>query len=172
MAGGFLAGFTHPFSGPDHLLAMVAVGLWGAFLGRPLVVLLPVIFPCVMTLGGILGMIGTPMPPVEIGIAVSVLVLGAAVATGWRAPVWLASIAVGIFALFHGYAHGGELPSMADPVAFSLGFVLATGSLHVAGIAIGTVTGLRRGALVVRTLGGAITLAGFYYLAMATGLSA
>ena len=170
LAGGLLAGLEHPLSGPDHLLAMVAVGLWGAFLGRPLIALLPVIFPTVMAFGGAMGMIGVPMPPVEIGIAVSVLTLGAAIALRWRAPVWLASIVVGIFAVFHGYAHGAELPSMADPIAFSLGFVLATGSLHVAGIAIGLIARRPAGAMMVRGIGGAIALAGVYYVAVATGL--
>ena len=170
LSGGFLAGFAHPFSGPDHLLAMVSVGLWGAFLGRPLIVALPVIFPTVMAFGGVLGMLGTPMPPVEYGIAISVIVLGTAVASGWRAPVWLASLMIAFFAIFHGYAHGAELPSMADPVAFSLGFVLATGSLHVAGITIGLLANGPRGAAVVRSIGGAIVLAGVYYLARAAGM--
>ena len=172
LSGGFLAGFAHPFSGPDHMLAMVSVGLWGAFLGRPLIVALPVIFPTVMAFGGVLGMLGTPMPPVEYGIALSVIVLGGAVASGWRAPVWLASLAVAIFAIFHGYAHGSELPSMADPFAFSLGFVLATGMLHVVGIGIGLLANGTRGAVVVRGLGGAIIVAGFYYLAKAAGMVA
>ena len=170
LSGGILAGFLHPFSGPDHLLAMVAVGLWGAFLGRPLIILLPVIFPTVMAFGGALGMVGLRMPPIEIGIALSMLVLGGAVAGGWRAPVWLACFMVAVFAIFHGYAHGSELPSMADPVAFSLGFVLATGMLHVAGIAIGLLTLRPGGAIVVRTLGGAIILAGCYYFLAAVGL--
>ena len=172
LMGGFFAGFGHPFSGPDHLLAMVLVGLWGAFLGRPLIVALPVIFPTVMAFGGILGMLNTPMPPVEFGIAMSVIMLGSAVACGWRAPVWLASLAVAIFAIFHGYAHGSELPSMADPVAFSLGFVLATGALHVAGIGIGLLANGARGAMAVRAIGAVIVLAGFYYLARATGIDA
>jgi urease accessory protein len=172
LAGGLLAGLEHPLSGPDHLLAMIAVGLWGAFLGRPLIALLPVIFPTVMAFGGALGMIGVPMPPVEIGIAVSLLTLGAAIALGWRAPVWLASIVVAIFAIFHGYAHGAELPSMADPIAFSLGFVIATGSLHVAGIAIGLIARRPGGAMAVRGMGMAIALAGVYYLTVATGLCA
>ena len=90
LAGGFIAGFAHPFSGLDHLLAMVAVGLWGAFLGRPLIAALPVIFPAVMALGALLAMLGVPPPPIELGIAVSVLVLGLAIAAAWRAPVWLA----------------------------------------------------------------------------------
>jgi urease accessory protein len=172
LAGGLLVGLEHPFSGPDHLLAMVAVGLWGAFLGRPLIALLPIIFPTLMAFGGVLGMSGLPMPPVEIGIAVSVLTLGAAIALGWRAPIWLASLVVAIFAIFHGYAHGTELPSMADPIAFSLGFVLATGSLHVAGIAIGLIARRPGGALALRAMGLAITLAGVYYLSVATGLRA
>ncbi len=172
LSGGFVAGFVHPFSGPDHLLAMVSVGLWGAFLGRPLIVALPVIFPTVMAFGGVLGMLGTPMPPVEFGIAASVIFLGAAVATGWRAPVWLASLAVAVFALFHGYAHGSELPSMADPVAFSLGFVFATGSLHVAGIGVGLLANHAKGAIAVRVLGAVVFLAGIYYLAKAAGATA
>jgi urease accessory protein len=172
MGGGFLAGFAHPFSGPDHLLAMVAVGLWGAFLGRPLITLFPVIFPCVMTFGAILGMVNTPMPPIELGIALSVLVLGIAVACAWRAPVWLAVIAVGVFAVLHGYAHGRELPSMVDPVAFSLGFVFATGSLHVIGIAIGSCARTTQGAVTVRVSGAAIALAGGYYLASSLGVAA
>jgi urease accessory protein len=172
LAGGLLAGLEHPLSGPDHLLAMVAVGVWGAFLGRPLIALLPVIFPTVMAFGGALGMIGVPMPPVEIGIAASLVTLGAAIALGWRAPVWVASIVVAIFAIFHGYAHGVELPSMADPTAFSLGFVLATGSLHVAGIAIGLIARRPGGAIAVRGMGIAIALAGVYYVTLATGLRA
>ncbi len=172
LSGGFLAGFVHPLSGFDHLLAMVAVGLWGAFLGRPLIVLLPVVFPTVMAIGGALGMVGAPMPPVEFGIAISVVLLGSAVAFGWRAPVWLASFAVAIFALFHGYAHGAELPSMADPVAFSLGFIVATGSLHVVGIAIGLIADRPNGRLVVRALGSMIAVTGLWYLAAASGLTA
>ncbi len=172
LAGGFLSGFAHPLSGFDHLLAMVAVGLWGAFLGRPLIVLLPVVFPTVMAFGGALGMAGIVALPVELGIGVSVLLLGAAVAFGWRAPVWLACIAVGVFAVFHGYAHGNELPSMADPIAFSLGFVVATGMLHVVGIAFGLLATRPGGRASVRALGGLIAVAGVYYSAMATGLIA
>ena len=172
LSGGFTAGFLHPLSGFDHLLAMVAVGLWGAFLGRPLIVLLPVIFPTVMAAGGALGMIGAPMPPIELGIALSVVLLGAAVAFGWRAPVWLASLGVAVFALVQGYAHGAELPSMADPVAFSLGFVVATGMLHVVGIAVGLIASQPRGRIAVRAIGGAITVVGVGYLATAARLAA
>ena len=167
LAGGFQSGFLHPLSGFDHLLAMVSVGLWGAFLGRPLIVVLPVIFPTVMAVGGIMGIAGVPMPPVEIGIAVSVLVLGAMIAFKVRAPVWLASLIVAIFAIFHGYAHGKELPSAADPVGYSAGFVLATGMLHVAGIGIGLGADRPGGVAIVRGLGGLVMLAGVWFLAIA-----
>ena len=160
-------GFLHPLSGPDHLLAMVAVGLWGAFLGRPLIYLLPVVFPTVMALGGVLGMAGVRFPPVEFGIAASVIVLGTAILFRWQAPVWLAAPIVAVFGLFHGYAHGLELPSMADPLGFSLGFVLATGLLHVLGIAIGLLRTRPRGEGVLRLGGGLIALAGCYFLAAA-----
>ena len=163
----FLGGFMHPLSGPDHLLAMFAVGLWGAFLGRPLIYLLPVIFPNLMALGGLLGMAGLPFPPVEVGIAVSVIVLGIAVLARWRAPVWLAAIIVAVFGLFHGYAHGLELPSMADPISFSLGFVLATGALHIAGIAFGSLRKRPGGEAALRAGGGAIAMAGCYFLSVA-----
>lgn len=102
LAGGFGSGFVHPFSGFNHLLAMVSVGLWGAFLGPPLIVALPVIFPAVMAFGGVLGIMGVPLPPVEIGIAVSVAVLGAPIAGRVRPPVWLACAIVAVFAVFHG----------------------------------------------------------------------
>lgn len=164
LAGGFVAGFKHPLTGPDHLLAMVAVGLWGAFLGRPLIVALPVIFPTVMTLGALLAILGLPLPPVELGIAVSVLALGLAIAGAVRAPVWAAALIVGTFAIFHGYAHGKEIPSLADPVAYSLGFVLATGLLHVAGITLGLLNTRPGGAVATRSLGGLIAASGAYFL--------
>ena len=164
LAGGFLSGFLHPLSGPDHLLAMVSVGLWGAFLGRPLVIALPVIFPALMAVGGVLGMAHAPMPPVEIGIALSVLVLGVAIAGAIRAPVWAASLIVAVFAIFHGYAHGRELPSAADPIGYSVGFVLATGLLHVAGIGLGLLNTRPGGMVATRSMGGLIALAGGYFL--------
>ena len=164
LAGGFQSGFLHPLSGFDHLLAMVSVGLWGAFLGRPLIVALPVIFPTVMAIGGIMGIAGVSLPPVEIGIAISVIVLGAMVAGKVRAPVWVASLIVAVFAIFHGYAHGKELPSAADPVGYSAGFVLATGMLHVVGIGIGLIADRPGGAMVVRGLGGLVVIAGAWFL--------
>lgn len=164
LAGGFMAGFVHPFSGADHLLAMISVGLWGAFLGRPLIAALPMIFPAVMALGALLAMIGAPQPPIELGIALSVLVLGMAIAAAWRAPVWLACIIVAAFAVFHGFAHGTEIPSLADPIAYSTGFMLATGSLHLAGIGLGTINSQPGGTTVTRGIGAAIALAGLYFL--------
>src|SRR5258708_10318310 len=92
LPGGFVSGFRHPFSGIDHLLAMISVGLWGAFLGRPLIYALPVVFPAIMVVGAILGLVVVPLPPVELVIALSVIVLGGCIALSLRAPVWAASI--------------------------------------------------------------------------------
>ena len=167
LAGGFQLGFMHPLSGFDHMLAMISVGLWGAFLGRPLIVLLPVIFPALMAFGGALGIAGVPIPPVEIGIALSVLVLGAMIAFAVRAPVWLACGIVAVFAIFHGYAHGAELPSAADPVGYSVGFVLCTGLLHVAGIGIGLLNDRPGGVVVTRSAGALIAIAGVWFMAQA-----
>lgn len=152
------------------MLAMVSVGLWGAFLGRPLIVLLPVIFPAVMAVGGAMGIIGVPLPPVELGIALSVIVLGAMIAGAVRAPIWLACAIVAVFALFHGYAHGQELPSAADPIGYSLGFVLATGTLHVVGIGIGTLSDRPGGAVAVRVIGALIAGCGIWFLVRSLAL--
>jgi urease accessory protein len=136
LPGGFESGFRHPLTGWDHLLAMVSVGIWGAFLGRPLIYALPVIFPVMMVGGAILGMFWFAMPPVELGIAVSVLVLGLCFCLAIEALAWAACAIVATFAVFHGYAHGMELPSAVDPVGYSVGFVLATGLVQVFGIGI------------------------------------
>lgn len=165
LAGGFASGAVHPLSGPDHLLAMVSVGLWGAFLGRPLIYLLPVVFPMIMVLGAIFGMIGLPMPAAEVGIALSVLVLGSCIAVAARPPVIIAATIVGTFAIFHGYAHGRELPSAADPVGYSLGFVIATGLLHVCGILLGRLKDRPHGELAIRTAGTLIAVIGIGFLA-------
>ncbi len=170
LPGGFVSGFRHPFSGIDHLLAMISVGLWGAFLGRPLIYALPVVFPAMMVVGAILGMFVVPLPPVELGIALSVVVLGGCIALSLRAPVWTASIIVAVFAVFHGYAHGKELPSAADPVSYSAGFVLATGLLHVAGICLGFVNGLPNGVVATRSMGAVIAAVGIGLLYRAIGI--
>jgi len=164
LAGGFASGFEHPLSGWDHLLAMIAVGLWGAFLGRPLIWALPITFPLMMVVGAIAGMFEFPMPPVEFGVALSVLSLGSCIALAYRAPTWAAITIVAIFALFHGYAHGRELPSAADPIGYSTGFVLATGMLHLAGVAIGLLANHRRGVIAIRAAGAAIAATGFIFV--------
>jgi len=164
LSGGFASGFTHPLGGLDHVVAMVAVGLWGAFLGAPAIWLLPVVFPVVMAFGGVLGIAGVPLPSVEIGIALSAVVLGLAVAAAVRAPIWIAAIIVGAFAIFHGYAHGAELPADTSALAYSAGFVVATGLLHLAGIALGLLTRWKSGEWLVRGTGFAITVAGLLFL--------
>jgi urease accessory protein len=164
MAGGFASGFMHPLLGWDHVVAMVAVGLWGAFLGRPAIWVLPIVFPMVMAFGGALGLSGLHISHVETGIALSAIVLGAVVAFAARPPIGLAAVIVAAFAVFHGYAHGVELPKAADPLAYSLGFVIATGLLHLCGIAIGLVVRWPAGKVAVRALGAAIAMAGVAFL--------
>ncbi len=161
---GFTSGFLHPISGLDHVVAMVAVGIWGAQLGLPALWVLPVTFPIVMAFGGILGVFGVPLPAVEYDIAFSGIVLGLMVALAARVPLWFASVVVAVFAIFHGHAHGAELPSSADPVSYSAGFVLATGLLHVCGIVIGLLGRWRAGAIFMRVCGGIIAFVGFYFL--------
>jgi urease accessory protein len=138
--------------------------LWGAFLGAPAIWLLPIVFPLVMAFGGALGILGVPLPAMEIGIALSAIVLGVMVATSARPPLWIAAIMVGAFAIFHGHAHGAELPAGADAAAFSLGFVIATGLLHLTGIAFGLVTRWPAGRIAVRSAGAAIALVGIAFL--------
>ncbi len=164
IGGGFAGGLAHPVFGLDHVAAMVAVGLWGAFLGPPAIYILPVVFPLVMALGGVLGIVGVPLPGVEIGIAVSAAVLGMMVALAARPPLWVAGILVGAFAIFHGHAHGTELPPGADALAYSAGFVIATGVLHLCGIGFGLLARWPVGRIAVRIVGGAIAIAGLMFL--------
>jgi len=167
LAGGFTSGLMHPILGWDHVVAMVAVGLWGAFLGSPAIWILPVVFPLVMAFGGALGVMGVPLPAVETGIATSAVVLGAMVALAARPPLWIAAVIVGVFAIFHGHAHGTELPDAANPLAYSVGFVIATGLLHLCGIGFGLLVRWPAGRVAVRAGGVAIALAGVGFL---TGL--
>jgi len=162
--GGLVAGLAHPLFGPDHVAAMVAVGLWGAFLGAPAIFILPVVFPLVMAAGGVLGILGVPLPGVEIGIAISAAILGMMVVLAAQPPLWLAAIMIGAFAVFHGHAHGVELPPGADAAAYSVGFVIATGLLHLAGIAFGLLARWPAGRFAVRAAGGAIAIAGLMFL--------
>jgi urease accessory protein len=159
---GFAHGFLHPVGGLDHVLAMVAVGLFAANLGGRALWAVPASFMALMAAGGALGMAGFGLPYVETGIALSVLVLGAVVALGARWPVGAAMALVGAFAIFHGHAHGAEMPPDASGAAYAAGFVAATGLLHLAGIAIG----LAVRSVAVRRLGGAaVALAGVALLA-------
>lgn len=163
-ASGFIAGLLHPVGGMDHVLAMIAVGLWGAQLGNPALWMLPVTFPLVMAFGGFLGLIGVALPGIEIGIALSGVLLGLAVATKLRPPLWLALVLVAVFAVFHGHAHGTELPEGASGLTYSLGFVVATGLLHAGGITIGLIQRWQQGKTAVRWLGGVVSLGGAYFL--------
>jgi len=163
-AAGLLAGLRHPISGADHVLAMLAVGVWGAQLGAPYVWALPVAFPMVMALGGMLGLVGVALPGVELGIALSALVLGALVVAEARPPVWVAAGIVGLFALFHGHAHGTELPAGTSGVLYSVGFVVSTGTLHALGIALGLLHRFERGRLVLRGAGAVVAAGGAYFL--------
>lgn len=162
--GGFAGGFAHPLTGLDHFLAMFAVGVWGAQMGGRSVWALPVAFPLVMTVGGIAGMAGLVLPYVEIGIALSILVLGLAIACKWRPAEIVPLALIAIFALCHGYAHGVELPSAADPAAYAAGFVLATGMIHITGIVVGLLLGKPVHGWLARGLGGVIAAGGVFYL--------
>ncbi|WP_119271932.1 HupE/UreJ family protein [Taklimakanibacter deserti] len=161
---GFFSGLSHPVSGWDHILAMIAVGLWGALLGPPALWILPIAFPIAMATGGMLGLLGIALPWVEIGIAASSIVLGLLILTNMRLSLVVAIPLVMVFALFHGHAHGTELSPGADAVLYSLGFVIATGLLHALGIGIGAIDKLPRGRTAVRALGGGVLLGGVYFL--------
>ena len=163
-AAGLLAGLAHPVSGLDHVLAMIAVGLWGAVLGAPAIWVLPVAFPLVMAFGGLMGLLGVPLPGVEVGIAVSAIVLGVMVLAEIRPPLWVAAALVAFFAIFHGHAHGRELPAGASALLYSLGFVIATGLLHAFGILLGFAHRWSAGRLAVRAAGGGVALAGLFFL--------
>jgi urease accessory protein len=162
--GGFASGLAHPVTGLDHVVAMIAVGLWGGILGAPALWLLPIVFPLVMALGGAAGVAGLPLPGIEAGIALSGVVLGLMVLMAARPPLWLAAVLVGLFAVFHGHAHGAELPASADPAIYAVGFVVATGLLHLAGIALGRLDKWSVGRVAVRCAGAAIAVAGGAFL--------
>jgi urease accessory protein len=163
-AAGVVLGFGHPWSGLDHVLAMLAVGIWGAQLGAPALWLLPVIFPMVMAQGAFLGLIGLPLPGVEVGIALSALLLGAMVGGEVRPKLVVAVLLVGVFAVFHGHAHGTELPAGQSGLLYSMGFVLATGCLHGLGIALGLLHRWPTGKLALRGAGVLIAAMGVLFL--------
>lgn len=164
---GFAHGFAHPMSGLDHILAMVAVGLFAAHLGGRALYLVPIAFVAMMIVGGMLGMMGVSLPFVEIGIALSVVVFGLAVALRLDIPAALAMVLVGFFAIFHGHAHGTEMPELVSGLAYGAGFILATATLHGLGIGLGLVVGRASSAYgerVLQAVGGATALIGIAIL--------
>ena len=167
-ASGFTHGFVHPITGLDHILAMVMVGVFAWQLGGRALWLVPMAFVALMAVGGALGMAGVAVPYVEIGIALSVVVLGAVVALGLKAPTAVAMAMVGLFSLFHGHAHGAEMPEDTAGVAYGMGFMLATALLHAVGLGLGFAVGKageRYGAAIVRATGGVAAVAGVGLLA-------
>jgi urease accessory protein len=163
-AAGFITGLQHPWSGLDHVLAMIAVGLWGAQLGSPSLWLLPIAFPMMMAVGAMMGLVGIPVPGVEVGIALSAIVLGSMILGEVRPKLALAIAMVGIFAIFHGHAHGTELPEGQSGLLYSMGFVIATGCLHGLGVALGLVNGMPLGRLALRGAGTFIAAMGMFFL--------
>lgn len=156
--GSFMAGFSHPLFGSDHILAMVAVGIWAAQIGGRALWVVPSAFVGTMAVGFLLALGGVQLPFVEPAILASVIALGLLVAMAVRLPVAAAAAVVGVFALFHGHAHGGELGS-AGALQFGLGFVIATALLHMAGIGLGL--GIARfGPVVARALGALTAIMG------------
>ncbi|MFC5758122.1 HupE/UreJ family protein [Rhizobium sp. GCM10022189] len=160
---GFVHGFSHPISGLDHILAMVMVGVFAFQLGGRATWLVPTTFVLVMAVGGGLGIAGINVPFVELGIALSVVVLGAIVALNVKAPTAVAMGLVGLFAIFHGHAHGAEMPENAAGAAYAAGFMIATAVLHAVGLGLGFMIGRageRHGTFAVRTAGGVAAVAG------------
>lgn len=159
-ANGFASGLNHPLHGLDHILAMVAVGLWAAQLGGRSLWLLPATFVSLMTVGGALGMLGVHVPMVEAGILISVLALGILIAAKARLPLILSMAMTGLFAIFHGHAHGTEIPMAASGLSYAVGFVLATAALHACGIGLGLLAQKRLAVPALRYAGAGIALAG------------
>jgi urease accessory protein len=165
---GFIHGFLHPLGGLDHILAMVAVGLFAARLGGRALWLVPASFVITMAAAGIAGMAGLALPYVEAGIALSILVLGAAIALETTMPVAAAMGLVAFFAVFHGHAHGAEMPETMSGLAYGAGFVAATAALHALGIGLGLAIGRSSemfGRRVLQVCGSAAALVGAALLA-------
>ncbi len=161
---GFFTGFLHPILGLDHLIVTVAVGLWGAFLSDGALWILPILFPTITAVGAAIGIFGLEVPLIGFVIALSGVVLGALIALRFKVQLSVAMILVGIFALFHGYAHGTEMPGHISASTYGAGFVIGTGLLHLAGNAIGFATRPPRGELNVRNCGGVILVIGLTHL--------
>ena len=161
---GFGAGLNHPLGGLDHILAMIAVGIWAAQVGGRAVWAVPSAFVGMMMVGGVLGISGTHVPFVEQGIILSVLMLGVLIAAAVRMPLLASMIVVGMFAVFHGHAHGTEIPFAASGFAYGAGFVFATASLHAAGIGLALMLQRKPGMQLVRFAGVIIAAGGLLLL--------
>ncbi|NJM64199.1 MAG: HupE/UreJ family protein [Acaryochloris sp. RU_4_1] len=161
---GFWHGMFHPIGGLDHILAMLAVGLWAAQLGGVAIWLMPLSFVGIMALGGVLGILGAPLPFVEQGIVASDLILGGLVLMATRLPLITSVAIVGILAIFHGYAHGTEMPQDAQALSYATGFMVATAGLHLSGLGVATLIKKLLKDRLVRIAGGGILLGGVYVL--------
>jgi urease accessory protein len=159
---GYVHGFCHPMGGADHLLAMFAVGLWAAQIGGRATWLVPSTFVAVMVLGGVLGFWGVPIPFIEHGILVSVLLLGVLIVAACRLPTVYSALIVGLLAVFHGYAHGAEMPAATEAASYTAGFAMATATLHLSGVGVGMILQNVNLQAVNRLAGGAIALGGIY----------
>ena len=163
--GGFLSGLVHPVLGYDHLLAMLSVGILSAQIGGRAIWTVPATFVGIMAVGGALGLIDIGLGATELGIAISLVLLGAIIAAERTLPVRLAMLGVGFFAIFHGYAHGTEMPTTAEPVLYALGFLTGTALIHIAGVVIGDIfRHYERGKMILRVGGGLISLVGFLFI--------
>ena len=163
--GGYLAGIAHPFTGLDHLLAMLAVGVWAAQLGGRAKWLVPASFIACMAVAASVGLSGIALPMVESGIATSVLLLGLLIAFSIKLPIALSASIVGLFAVFHGYAHGAEMPQLSTPWVYGIGFMLSTAALHGLGLLLGS--SLRKKAAGLRAIGILIIASGGWMMVVA-----
>lgn len=157
---GLTHGFTHPLLGLDHLLAMIAVGLWAAQLGGRAIWAVPASFVSVMVLGGVLGISEVALPLVEAAILASVFLLGLLIVFAARPPLWVSATLVGVFALFHGHAHGAEMPEDVSGALYAAGFVMATALLHLTGMGLGLALAKWNHSPVIRIAGAAVILGG------------
>jgi urease accessory protein len=164
-AKSFMGGLLHPLLGTDHLLAMLSVGIISALIGGSAVFWVPGAFVAFMLIGGIIGVLGVVLPHIEIGIAVSVLFLGAGVAVPRQSPIWLTMGVVGLFGSLHGNAHGVEMPSAAVPAFYTFGFIACTALIHMIGVGIGYIPQLHsRNRLPMGVVGLAISTMGLFFL--------
>ncbi len=165
LTGSFVSGITHPVLGPDHLLAMLSVGIVSAQIGGRAIWTVPATFVVVMALGGIFGIAVGELEGIEFGIALSVVALGVAILIGKRFPILVAMGFVALFALFHGFAHGVEMPLTAQPVLYAAGFMLATAGIHIAGVFMGDIPQhYEKGNYVLRAGGGFVALIGALFV--------